>query len=236
MSVLSWALSVLSFSKLESLVSLTRCGAFQIDVDGRAQEYYVQCLQDDKHCGPSCLSTTSTSVSMHSGHPKAYLAANTSLSVESYAQFKLLGKRLSYDVDLSAVGCSCNAALYFVSMPGVAADGSLAPGDSNDYYCDANEVGGVWCWEMDTLESNQFAIAATPHRCSAPAGGTYIGSCDRSGCGTNSWKIRASGIVTDLISTSIRLLYRSSHNDDTIKDENAVTHGAKPYQGPSLSP
>jgi len=48
---------------------------------------------------------------------------------------------------MSNVGCSCNAALYFVSMPGVGADYKPAKGTASDYYCDANKVNGNWCWE-----------------------------------------------------------------------------------------
>ena len=33
-------------------------------------------------------------------------------------QVPLLGKHFSYEVDVSNVGCHCNAAAYFVQMPG----------------------------------------------------------------------------------------------------------------------
>ena len=38
----------------------------------------------------------------------------------------------------SSVGCHCNAAGYFIGMPGPNG------GDGGDYYCDANFVGGQW--------------------------------------------------------------------------------------------
>ena len=64
-------------------------------------------------------------------------------------------------LDLSDVGCSCNAALYWVSMPGYGSDGKPAAGDMGNYYCDANKVGGVWCWEMDTIEANKHVAQVT---------------------------------------------------------------------------
>lgn len=97
-------------------------------------------------------------------------------------KFSLLNKELSYDIDLSAVDCSCNAALFFVTMPGYSQNGTVAPGTFNPYYCDANRMGGVWCWEHDSAESNKYAFATTPHRCDASPGG-YISKCDAAGPG-----------------------------------------------------
>ena len=52
-------------------------------------------------------------------------------------------------MDLSQVGCACNAALYLVSMGAP----SAAPTKCGDYYCDANDVCGVNCPEMDIQEA-----------------------------------------------------------------------------------
>merc|ERR1711900_68213 len=49
----------------------------------------------------------------------------------AYWQTPLNNKHFAYTLDLSNVGCHCNAAAYFINMPG------NNPGDG-DYYCDAN--------------------------------------------------------------------------------------------------
>jgi hypothetical protein len=109
-------------------------------------------------------------------------------SADAYAQpLVLLGRNLNYTVELSTVGCGCNAAFYFSAMPGYNASGLPEPG-SGDYYCDANKGNGVWCPEMDTMEANTAALQITPHRCDAPTG-RYYPSCDRGGCAVNSYKV-----------------------------------------------
>ncbi|KAL1495881.1 hypothetical protein AB1Y20_014525 [Prymnesium parvum] len=110
-----------------------------------------------------------------------------------YARFRLLGRRLRYTIDLSAVGCSCNAALYWVSMPGVGPAGAPARGGLGNFYCDANEVGGVWCWEMDTIEANRHAMQVAPHACASPPG-RYIAACDRGGAALNTRSLSARGL------------------------------------------
>lgn len=98
---------------------------------------------------------------------RAYLATNASDNFDpnNYHQFVLKDKTLSFDVTLADISCSCNAALYTVSMPGYNWSGQPDPSSGGDYYCDANQVGGVWCWEMDIMEANKYVVQTTPHKC-----------------------------------------------------------------------
>jgi len=69
-------------------------------------------------------------------------------------------------------------------MPGKFANGTYNPGEYGDYYCDANNVGGVWCPEFDLSEANVHTIQTTSHKCSE-TGGPDWESCDKAGCMTN---------------------------------------------------
>ena len=67
--------------------------------------------------------------------PRAYLTSEcTSRTTEQTFATMIWNetKTLSYTVDLSKVGCACNAALYMVAMPYHNKD------SCGDYYCDAN--------------------------------------------------------------------------------------------------
>merc|ERR1711909_86846 len=72
----------------------------------------------------------------------------------AYWQTPLNNKHFAYILDLSNVGCHCNAAAYFINMPG------NNPGDG-DYYCDANFGNNIWCPEYEcTINTNQpFVIS-----------------------------------------------------------------------------
>ena len=87
--------------------------------------------------------------------PRAYLVSDCSSSVTPATFKKLLwndSRTLSYTVDLSKVGCACNAALYMVAMP------FHDKGTCGDYYCDAN-FKGCHCPEMDIRTPNPLCPA-----------------------------------------------------------------------------
>ena len=111
---------------------------------------------------------------------RSYLARSDKLGPDNFYLPNLLGGSIEFDVDLSSAGCSCNAALYLVSMPGRNPDGSPRKGPG-DYYCDGNNVGGSYCPEFDIMEANTYAFQATPHKCNRPSASGHYDSCDGAG-------------------------------------------------------
>jgi hypothetical protein len=158
-------------------------GPIRIKQDGKVLNLHVAALE----AGLVKSNGDGSAITMKwGGETRAFVVkqAMDDMPLENYHDFVLLNRELSYDVDLGTVGCSCNAALFFSSMPGYGMNGEVAMGDNAPFYCDANKIGGVWCWEHDVIESNMWAIHSTPHTCNAPAE-EYISSCDRGGCSAN---------------------------------------------------
>jgi len=143
------------------------------------------------------VSVSGTSVTLvHNSGVQITKTQTDSYSPDIFQQYKLRGKTVSYTVDISSIGCSCNAAFYLVTMPAIGSNGQPTPGNDGSYYCDANDVNSEWCWELDIMESNKYVTAVTPHKCYQPPG-QYDTSCDRGGCGTNSHNVNGQGMCPD---------------------------------------
>jgi len=103
---------------------------------------------------------------------RGYLIDNvdeTSWSDVQYKKLDLLGKTLSFSVDLSTVPCGCNAAVYLVAM--------TAPESDSSGYCDIHTSPS--CVELDLMEANTNAIQTTVHTAATGPG------CDANGCVLN---------------------------------------------------
>jgi len=124
------------------------------------------------------------------GNSRMYFAAWATDGFDSgaYWQTDLMDKRFSYSIDVSNVGCHCNAAAYFINMPGNNAG-------AGDYYCDANFGNNIWCPEYDTYEGNKYTMAGTLHTCSG--GGGNWDDCDRSGCQANIYNVDSNAMCPE---------------------------------------
>ncbi|KAK3380999.1 concanavalin A-like lectin/glucanase domain-containing protein [Podospora didyma] len=139
--------------------------------------------------------------------PRVYLLAEDGLN---YEPMRLLNQELSFDVDLSQLGCGMNGALYLSEMDlsGSRSDLNPAGAQYGTGYCDAQcftvpfinglpnlNSSGSCCNEMDIWEANSQATVYTPHTCSGVGSflcsGTEcnktVGVCDKDGCGINTF-------------------------------------------------
>lgn len=139
-------------------------GQVPVTVNGQTQQFAV--VSSDPSGIPVSGSTFTVKHNARgylvSGCPQAFTA-------DMYATlFPLYNSVLNFTVDLSTAGCACNAAFYATAMPAIGQNGSPDPTKCGDFYCDANDVCGQWCTEMDIMEANNAALQITPHKCDAP--------------------------------------------------------------------
>jgi len=150
----------------------------------RAQEVDVQ---SDHH-----------SVVMPRLKSRAYLAMSCTAGEyhnEDYANLHLLGKTLSYTVDLNQVGCGCNAQLHLIPMRQ-----NKRPGRCKDFFCGPSQ--GHFCGETCAIirvqDGNQYSWLTGLHAGSDPHGTSrgYGGSQRRD------WNESQYGPGADCIDTS----------------------------------
>ena len=112
---------------------------------------------------------------------RSYLTTSDAFGPDNYYSPSVNGGSWEWDIDLHESGCSCNAALYLVMMPGRKADGSLDPGRDGHYYCDTNAISGVFCPDFDMFEGNTWAMHSTSDKCDAPNEHGHYAHCDTGG-------------------------------------------------------
>lgn len=173
---------------ISSTVANIMVGSITITEDGQQVKRYVSSEY------PPAITLSGNSLSLtHNSQVQIAETYSESWDPNMFKKYKLQGKTLSFTTDISEIGCSCNAALYTVSMPGIGSNGQASGGERGTYYCDANHVQKQWCWEMDIMEANKYTTVATPHKCYQAPGG-YISSCDQGGCGTNAYHVNSKGM------------------------------------------
>jgi len=174
-------------------------GPLVIEKDGEAVEVHVVA---DWERGKLFNTEGRDLMLNHGGETRGYLAYKEmdEMTLENYYNFTFFNTEVSYDINMAAVGCSCNAALFFTSMPGHNVDGTIAHGDNAPYYCDATGIGGFLCWEHDTIEGNIYTMATTPHSCDALPG-QHTSSCHQRGCQTQSFEVDPKAMCPDATCT-----------------------------------
>ena len=133
-----------------------------VKVDGEKQAYWLS-PTDEASGSPDA---DGTALRLSYGQ-RFYLMstpkAHSSSQREDFKQLYVKGKMLNVSIDLQGASCGCNVAFYLVSMPSTS-----GPGQANDYYCDANNVGGEACPELDLIEANVNGLHTTLHECTKP--------------------------------------------------------------------
>jgi hypothetical protein len=115
-----------------------------------------------------------------------------------YMRVNLLGKSLRFTADLKGAGCGCNAAFYLTSM-----GHNKNPSECFDHYCDANNVCGQSCSEIDVMEANQYAWHSTLHTATDPDGAASgFGGGGNGWDGPRNWTADDYGIGGKCIDTS----------------------------------
>ncbi|KAI9376474.1 concanavalin A-like lectin/glucanase domain-containing protein [Aspergillus egyptiacus] len=154
---------------------------------------------------------------LQSVSPRVYLVAED----EDYEFLRLLNQEFTFDVDVSALPCGMNGALYLSEMLQDGGRSALNPAGAayGTGYCDAQcyvtpwingegnvEGHGSCCHEMDIWEGNSRATGFTPHACTFSTPGLYECTseeecngptgendsvCDKWGCGFNPYALGA---------------------------------------------
>jgi len=132
---------------------------------------------------------------------RAYFAQSCKAGMydhNKYLALNLLGKRMSYTTDMSDLGCGCNAALYLTNMRQ-----NSQPSECSDFYCDANNVCGQSCAEIDIQEGNKFSWHSTLHGRDDHGGlGKGIGGGGPGWSGPRDWSTAEYGPGASCVDTS----------------------------------
>lgn len=139
------------------------------NVEGMQQVHVVVNPQTDTGASCSPVQVTEGVIAPDLGG-RAYFSKWCTAGVfdaDMYLVVPLLGKTVQFTVDLGGAGCGCNVAFYFTAMQKNPIAGACA-----DHYCDANNVCGARCDEVDVMEANSKVFRSTLHRSQDNVGGS----------------------------------------------------------------
>ena len=123
---------------------------------------------------------------------KMYLSNSPTMDTSEYFTPNMLGGSLTYQVDLSNVGCGCLTAFYAVSMPAV---DNL---DDPFKYCGSGTGAKAACPEFDIMEANMYGFHSTDHKCSSPNEEGVYTDCDANGeCTLDVLKTEKDGVIQE---------------------------------------
>uniref|UniRef100_A0A6U6SHC9 cellulose 1,4-beta-cellobiosidase (non-reducing end) n=1 Tax=Zooxanthella nutricula TaxID=1333877 RepID=A0A6U6SHC9_9DINO len=130
----------------------------------------------------------------------------------NYASLSLLGKTVSYTVNVANTGCGCNVAFYLTSMKQ-----NIEPTACQDFYCDANNVCGERCDEVDIMEANSKVWRSTLHMAEDDVGGAagYGGT----GPHTQTWTHKEYGPGANCIDTNFPFEVRAHFPTHVVNGE-----------------
>lgn len=126
---------------------------------------------DEGDVGVNVSVTLTGNARAYLARPHARFAGGEPWVTARYDRLHLLGRTLRWTMDLSRVGCGCNAALYLVAMGPPTIEGAS--------YCDIQLADPDRCLEIDLFEGNAKAARATLH---TQAGEAVDGTCNQWGC------------------------------------------------------
>lgn len=114
-----------------------------------------------------------------------------------YLHLKLLGRTLRYKVDVSGLGCGCDALVQLLPL-------RQNPWESlcHDYYCSASKICGVPCTEIQVQSANQYSWVTSIHTHDDVAGATGGYSGGTSWVGDRDWNGSHYGPGSECIDTS----------------------------------
>lgn len=208
-------------------------GNLNVVVDGKTQQLPV--VQSGGTTGPRVTVDGNNTELSHDARVYIGSECDGQFKPTSFYLFKLMDKTITYTADLSQVGCGCNAALYLISMPAYNSSQSPDPTRCGDYYCDANQVCGVYCPEIDLFEANNRNIHITPHSCDSPQG-KYYSHCDGGGYSLSAYdkdKLSFGPSDQHLIDTTkpFRVSHTFESTDGTLsKMTSTLSQGDKKFQ------
>eukprot|EP00408_Alexandrium_pacificum_P042168 CAMPEP_0171237666 /NCGR_PEP_ID=MMETSP0790-20130122/43082_1 /TAXON_ID=2925 /ORGANISM="Alexandrium catenella, Strain OF101" /LENGTH=326 /DNA_ID=CAMNT_0011704021 /DNA_START=77 /DNA_END=1057 /DNA_ORIENTATION=+ len=151
-------LTLLGWCGLQAVAVTTCPGSIDVKGHGRVELINAKWNVPGEPAGPVDLVGGAVMPGMKGRTYFGKSCNNDTYSPGRYEVLPFMGKSLRWTTDMAGAGCGCNAALYLTSMRQCSETSQCF-----DHYCDANNVCGVRCAEIDLQEANMHAWHSTLH-------------------------------------------------------------------------